>query len=64
MAKFDDVSKAGCIMYLIFLALYIWSWVSNLLQFIDCDFNAPYKEEIIHGIGVFVPAASFFTVWF
>lgn len=27
-------------------------WVFNLIALIDCDFEAPYKAEIIRGVGV------------
>ena len=30
-------------------------WVINLTKLANCDFEPPYKAEIIHGIGVFVP---------
>jgi len=39
-------------------------WIVNLIQFIHCDFEDPYKEEIIHGIGVFSGIGAGVTVWF
>lgn len=38
-------------------------WVKNLKRLSDCDFNAPYRCEVIHGLGV-VPMFSVATVWF
>lgn len=53
----------------VLLAIVIWIipfmfWVINLIQFINCDFVDPYKEEIIHGIGIIIPYAAIITVWF
>lgn len=39
-------------------------WVANVVRLIGCDFNAPYKGEIIHAVGVVVPPAAVVTVWF
>lgn len=38
-------------------------YVVNFIQFIQCDFEAPYKEEVIHGLGVFLAVPSMITVW-
>ena len=38
-------------------------WVTNLVKLIGSDFEAPYKREVVHGIGVLGPA-SLVTVWF
>jgi len=35
----------------------------NLYKFAQCDFEASWKGEIIHGIGI-LPPASLVTVWF
>lgn len=48
---------------LILLGLYLSVWVLNLIKFCQCDFDAPWKSEIIHGIGVFLPPTSIVTVW-
>lgn len=39
------------------------SWVMNLKRLSACDFNAPYRCEVIHGLGI-VPMFSVVTVWF
>lgn len=39
-------------------------WVINLIKFTECDFDSPYREEIIHGIGVITGPGSVITVWF
>lgn len=39
-------------------------WVMNLVKLCKCDFDAPYKGEVIHAVGVFVPPTAVITVWF
>ena len=46
------------------IALFITPWFWNIARFVSCDFRSDYRCEVIHGIGVFVPPASFITVWF
>ncbi len=53
---------------IVFLPLIIWlyfiiCWIVNLVKLVSCDFDAPYKEEIIHAIGLIGPAAGV-TAWF
>lgn len=38
-------------------------WFTNVYQFTQCDFDAPYRCEAIHGAGLFGPIAIV-TVWF
>lgn len=40
------------------------SWIWNFVKLTDCDFDANYRCELIHGFGVIVPPASVVTVWF
>ena len=58
-------SKLGLGLGLVLFYLY-WgiSWIVNLIKFIKCDFDGPWKEEIIHGVGVFFALPSVVTVWF
>ena len=47
--------SAGILMVLFLLAIIIgsvWGWGSNVYKFTQCDFKAPYKAEIIRGIGI------------
>lgn len=37
-------------------------WVKNLIKLSDCDFKAPYKAEIIHGVGI-LPPVGMVTGW-
>lgn len=45
------------------VALAVTPWIWNGVKFINCDFEADYKCEVIHGAGVVIPPASFITVW-
>jgi hypothetical protein len=65
MSKIKDNLGLGCF----FLHTIGWiivsiCWVCNLIQLFKCDFEAPFKEEVIHLIGVFIFPASVITVWF
>jgi hypothetical protein len=31
-----------------------FGWVRNVVRFCNCDFEAPYKAEVIRGVGIFV----------
>ena len=37
-------------------------WVMNINKLTDCDFEAPYKCEMIHGLGV-IPFIGMVTGW-
>lgn len=39
------------------------SWIVNLIQFLQCDFQGPWKDEIVKGIGVLLFPANCVTVW-
>lgn len=51
------------VMYFIIIVYTIISWVANLIQFFGCDFDPIGKEEILKGIGMFIPPVSWFTCW-
>jgi hypothetical protein len=42
----------------IFYGLGILGWFINLVLFLGLNFSAPYRAEIIRGIGVFTPAGA------
>lgn len=44
--------------------LFAACWIGNLAKLIRCDFASPYKSEVVHAVGVFVPPAALVTVWF
>ena len=51
--------------YMLLIAvIFALHWIWNAAKFASCDFESSYKCEVIHGIGIFVPPASYVTVWF
>jgi len=37
-------------------------WVKNLVKLSNCDFEKPYKAEIIHAVGL-IPPVGMVTGW-
>ena len=37
-------------------------WVKNIVKLTDCDFEAPYKCEIVHIVGI-IPPVGAITGW-
>lgn len=60
MKKLLSLSALMSITFYIYFAI---TYIINLVQFFKCDFASPYKDEIIHGIGVFIPPLNCVTVW-
>lgn len=46
------------------IVYFLVCWVVNAIQFFKCDFAAPYKDELIHFIGIVIPLLSSITVYF
>ena len=45
--------------FLLFMAI---GWSMNIYKFTQCDFEAPYKAEVIHAIGI-IPVVGMITGW-
>lgn len=46
---------------IIYIAIFIAALVGEvkcIIKFVRCDFNAPYKKEIIYGVGVCTGAGA------
>lgn len=56
-------NNEGAIFVFLFYAYFIVCWFVNLIKLISCDFDAPYEDEIIHGIGLFTFLGSGITAW-
>jgi hypothetical protein len=41
------------IFYLLIISLVVYGWVLNLIKLSECDFESPYKAEIVHAVGLF-----------
>ena len=37
------------------IGLLILGWFVNIYRFFQCDFDTPLREEVIRGVGIFVP---------
>ena len=37
-------------------------WVKNIIKLSNCDFESPYKAEVIHTIGI-IPPVGMITGW-
>ena len=37
-------------------------WVKNVIKLANCDFEAPFKAEVIHALGV-IPPVGMVTGW-
>ena len=61
---YKNVKCSVVILNLAIAIFVIACWVVNLVKFTECDFEDPYKSEIIHGVGVVFPPASVVTCWF
>lgn len=53
--------KVSLLSIVIFCAV-IGGWGQNLYKLSECDFAAPYKAEVMHGIGI-IPVVGAFTGW-
>lgn len=63
MKKFQKgSSNIGGLVAVFFVAAVFFIWGTNAYKLTQCDFESPFKCEIVHGIGVFGPL-SLFTVW-
>jgi len=53
------------LLYLGVLVLLAWGvWGYNISKLTECNFEADYKCEVIHGVGVIVPPSAIIAVWF
>ena len=59
-------SFSGTILLLQVLLIVVFgtAWLANLYRFVKCDFEAPWKGEVIHAVGLVVPPAALVTMWF
>ena len=60
MKRIDFASIIGLVIY----GYGIITYIINLVQLFNCDFDAPYKDELIKGIGALFPPLNCITVWF
>ncbi len=54
------MSKAAILIMLVLVILLVGifgviGYITNIVRFCGCDFEAPWRTEIIRGVGIFVP---------
>ena len=54
--------KTIFIVWLVIVLVIGVGWVKNLIKLTECDFEAPYKAEVIHIVGL-VPPVGMITGW-
>ena len=54
--------KTMLAIYLAIIIIILTGWVKNIIKLSDCDFQSPYKAEVIHVIGI-VPPIGAITGW-
>lgn len=53
----------GCSLLTIAIWLFLGvCWIVNLVKLLNCDFVEPWRDEIIHLIGL-IPGVSIITAW-
>ena len=54
--------KGMMIFVLVIVVVVMVGWVKNVIKLADCDFTAPYKCEVVHGVGI-IPPVGMITGW-
>lgn len=54
-------TRIEILIVVIFLAVGI-GWVKNIIKLVNCDFEAPYKAEVVHMLGI-IPPVGMITGW-
>lgn len=54
-----NAKTSAILAILVFVA---FSWAMNIIKLSRCDFEAPYRAEVIHGIGI-IPIVGMVTGW-
>lgn len=50
----------GALLGLILTVAIFYGYVSNAVQFFELDFQAPYRAEVLRGVGLFIPPVGIF----
>ena len=50
------------VLYIGIIVVGVVGWVFNIIKLTNCDFEPPYKCEVIHTVGVIGPIGAF-TGW-
>jgi len=64
MSGSGDAVAGISVMIYIFITLFMTiGWVKGVVHLCQCDFEAPYKAEIIYTVGTFVPVVGGVVGW-
>ena len=59
-----DFAAGSFVIVYVFLVLFLTvGWVKGVIHLCQCDFEAPYKAEIIYSVGTFVPVVGGVVGW-
>lgn len=64
MRKFDWFGFWVIVFYALIVISFLASYITNLVKLFKCDFESPWKDEVIHLLGVLIPPVSYITAWF
>lgn len=54
--------KTMLMIYVVIVLVIGTGWVKNLIKLTECDFESPYKAEVIHTVGI-IPPVGMITGW-
>lgn len=57
-----NIGAIGVLVILVIGGLALAGWIQDIVHFVRCDFVAPYKAEVIYGIGL-VPCIGAIVGW-
>jgi len=49
----------GLMLVSVLLVSFPVGYIANIVKLSDCDFKAPYKAEIIRGVGIVIPPVGY-----
>ncbi len=59
----EAVAGSFGILWLVFILCCGIGWVMNIYKLTQCDFETPYKTEVIRVVSTVVPVIGGFTGW-
>lgn len=55
---FTVIELVIVLMFVVIIPLAVTGWVKNLIKLSECDFESPYKAEVIRVVGVIPPVGA------
>jgi len=52
------MSNKTLLIMFVFVGLALTGWIKNVIKLSECDFESPYKTEVIRGIGIIPPVGA------